>query len=157
MKEIERRSFLWMTKLFFFRSFLSKRKNFRIFVFEGELHLLLLMDLQKKNEKSIDRFLDTLFVDDVRRAFISVKTPIETVMFRTHSDYATSGIRPRLFHVDEQKRKEFYEQVERSRQRLNDILRKKGNGISVIEVEGSKPPQENADSITEYIKKEFLV
>lgn len=152
---IEMRSYIGITKLLFLKSTILDKKEASIFIFEGEMHLLSLINLSTRRKSDIKDLLNALLIGEVVRIFISVKTPVNIAIERAYDDYISTEKRPSLFKINKNERIKRYNEVSQNCKKIVDLLRKENERFSIIEINGTYLPKKNINYIIQILKKDF--
>jgi len=157
LRKIEIQNYYLLVVSFLLKNYHENNKEKSIFIFGGEASLIVNLPIHRLGHKSLDFFIDTLYIHDVARVFIFVKTPMEVTIKRAYGDYMENRVeaklRPEIFYLDAVKRELFYKKSLENQERLIGIFRQKGEGFTIIIIDGTKNPLRNAEHIAQIVKR----
>jgi len=138
---------------FICKNYCIGKKSAKILVFGGEVCILVNLPISRLSDKSLNLFIDNLYIHDAHHVFVFVETPLDTAIQRAHKDNKIKPEqRPEAFILNPQKRESIYKRNIENQKRIMDILGSKGNDFLTIEVDGTSQPEGNANKISEVIQ-----
>jgi ABC-type dipeptide/oligopeptide/nickel transport system ATPase component len=148
---LERIFYYKLIKIYLSKNFIIRRNPSKGYIWEGESHLLICMDLSKLHDREIVKLLKIFLPINTTRLIVHIKTPLKTSFERASKRNLSSSQKAMIFKKSEEEQYKIYNRMKINEERIVNIF-KKMNDNFVLEIDGTMSPKNNASKILKIFK-----